>query len=184
MRAKWPRRSAPDDAGAPGATSPRPGRAVAEPSAKALAVRWLARRDFSRAELTQRLSRRGVEAGAIERALDELAAAGYLSDTRYAQALVSQRAGRFGKRAIVHALKERGVAAADVASAVAPLGERDELADAQALWQRRFGHPPSDDREKARQVRFLQARGFALSTALAVLRGAGARGDDDDPALS
>ena len=39
-----------------------------------------------------------------------------------------------------------------------------------SLWQRRFGTPPKDDREKARQVRFLMARGYAMSVALKVVR--------------
>jgi len=146
---------------------------------KVLAVRWLARREYSRSELTQRLRQRGIAAEDIERALDELAAAGYLSDARYAQAVVAQRAGRFGKRAIVYALKERGIAEADAQTALAPLAETDELADAQALWQRRFGVAPTDDREKARQVRYLQARGYSLSTALRVLRAAGSREGND-----
>ncbi|MCC6868492.1 MAG: regulatory protein RecX [Burkholderiales bacterium] len=141
-------------------------------------MRWLARRDYSRAELAARLRRRGVADDAIERTLADLVAAGYLSDARYAEAVVAQRVGRFGKRAIVHALQERGVAAADVAQAMAQLAERDEVDDACALWQRRFGIRPVDDRDKARQVRFLQARGFSLSVALAVLRRAGAAGDD------
>lgn len=144
-----------------------------------LAVRWLARREYSRSELTQRFLRRGIPADEIERVLDDLAAAGYLSDARCAQAVVAQRIGRFGKRAIVHALKERGIAAAEVETALAPLAETDELADAQALWQRRFGEAPANDREKARQVRFLQARGYSLSTALRVLRAAGSRADDN-----
>jgi regulatory protein len=146
---------------------------------KVLAVRWLARREYSRSELTQRLRQRGIAVEEIERTLDELAAAGYLSDARYAQAVVAQRVGRFGKRAIVYALKERGITAADAQTALAPLAETDELADAQALWQRRFGVAPANDREKARQVRFLQARGYSLSTALRVLRVAGSREDND-----
>lgn len=144
-----------------------------------LAVRWLARREYSRSDLTQRLRRRGIAAEEIERALDELAAAGYLSDARYAQAVVAQRVGRFGQRAIAHALRERGIAAAEARTALAPLAATDELADAQALWRRRFGAAPANDREKARQVRYLQARGYSLSTALRVLRAAGSR--DDDP---
>jgi len=40
----------------------------------------------------------------------------------------------------------------------------------EALWRRRFGTAPADDREKARQVRFLHARGFALSAILKLLR--------------
>jgi len=39
-----------------------------------------------------------------------------------------------------------------------------------ALWQRRFGTPPANDREKARQIRFLQSRGFALSAIFKLLR--------------
>jgi regulatory protein len=148
---------------------------------KALAVRWLARREYSRAELAQRLRHRGVAVEEIERALDELAAAGYLSDARYAQAVVAQRAGHYGKRAIVHALKERGIGAGDAAAALAPLAGSDEFADAQALWQRRFGKAPADDREKARHVRFLQARGYSLSVALRVVRAApGVASDDTD----
>lgn len=157
-----------------------PGAARTPVAPKVLAVRWLARREYSRSELTQRLRQRGIAAEEIERALDELAAAGYLSDARYAQAVVAQRAGRFGRRAIVHALKERGIGAADAQTALAPLAEADELADAQALWQRRFGVVPANDRDKARQVRFLQARGYSLSTALRVLRAAGSR-DGSEP---
>ncbi len=148
------------------------------PSPRALAVRWLARRDYSRAELATRLLRRGVGREAVDRALDELVAAGYLSDARYAQAVVTQRAGRYGKRAIVQALKERGVAPAEVEQAMAPLRDRNEVDDARDLWQRRFGTPPADDREKARQVRYLQARGYPLSVALTVLRRAGAPIDE------
>lgn len=142
-------------------------------------MRWLARRDYSRAELAQRLRQRGIGDEDIERALADLAAAGYLSDERYANALVAQRKGRFGKRAIVHSLKERGIAAPEAASALAQLADQDEFADARALWQRRFGEPPRDQREKARHVRFLQARGYGLSVALAVLRAVGARCEDD-----
>jgi len=150
-----------------------------EPSPKAVAVRYLARRDYSRAELTQRLTRRGIEPEAIEHALDALTAAGLLSDTRYAASVVAQRAGRYGKRAIAYALKEKGVDATAAEAALAPLAGVDEFDDARALWQQRFGVTPANDREKARQVRFLQSRGYALSVVLKILRTAGARDLDD-----
>ena len=145
--------------------------------AKVLAVRMLARRDYSRAELSQRLARRGIAREDIERALDELAAAGYLSDARYAQALVAQRSGRYGKRA--HALREKGIDAPDAQAAMAPLATTDEAADAMALWQQRFGVAPANQREKAQQVRFLLSRGYGLSVALRVLRAAGASANED-----
>jgi len=102
--------------------------------------------------------------------LDELEQNGYLSDARFAQALVAQKAGRYGKRAIAHQLRQKQVAPAAAVDALASIPLTDELADATALWQRRFGVLPKDDREKARQVRFLQARGYSIAIALKVLR--------------
>jgi regulatory protein len=150
-----------------------------KPTAKALAIGWLARRDLSRAELSQRLRRRGIEPTEIERVLDDLVLLGYLSDARYAIAVVAQRKGRYGKRAIAHALSERGIAPDDAANALSQLAGSDESADALTLWQRRFGQAPRDERDKARQVRFLQARGYPLSVALSVLRKVGVREADD-----
>lgn len=146
----------------------------------ATAIRMLARREYGRAELTQRLLARGAVREAIELALDNLAQSGYLSDVRYAQGVVAQKAGRFAKRAIVHALKEKGVDAPAVAEALAALSGSDELAEATALWQRRFGVAPASDKDKARQLRFLFSRGYSTSIAFKVLRTAGAAPPDDD----
>ena len=171
-----PRRAARGDTAADSAkTTARP-----PTSPKVLAVRMLARREYSRAELTQRLAHKGIPRDDIERALDELAAGGYLSDARYAQAVVAQRSGRYGKRAIAHVLREKGIAAPDALTAMAPLADTDEIADASALWQQRFGAAPANQREKARQVRFLLSRGYGLSVALRVLRVAGTPADDDN----
>ena len=152
-------------------------KSVASP--RVLAIRLLARRDYSRAELTQRLERRGITRADIDSALDDLAAAGYLSDARYADAVVAQKSGRYGKRAIVHALKEKGIGADAAAEALKLLAQHDESEDALELWRQRFGVVPANQREKARQVRFLLARGYGLATALSVLRVAGAQVDDN-----
>jgi regulatory protein len=164
--------------------APPAGNAKARPPAspKAIAIRLLARREYGRAELAACLRARGVEAEAIERALDELSAQGYLSDARYADALVAGRSGRFSRRAIAHALAGKRVDTEAASAAMAPLRERDEQADAHALWERRFGEPPRDEREKARHVRFLLSRGYSVSIALRVLRDAGAPAAGDDPA--
>ena len=142
----------------------------------------LARREYGRAELRARLLMRGVAETDADAALDELARRGLLSDARYAEAVVAQKAGRYGRRAIAHALKEKGVDAAAASSALAALAGRDEVDEALALWRRRYGAPPADEREKGRQVRFLLARGYAMSVALKVLRAAGAKADDDESA--
>ncbi len=148
----------------------------------AAAVRMLARREYGRAELRTRLLAKGVGEAEADAALDGLARRGLLSDARYAEAVVAQKAGRYGRRAIAHALKEKGVDAAAASSALAALAGRDEVDEALALWRRRYGAPPADEREKGRQVRFLLARGYAMSVALKVLRAAGAKADDDESA--
>lgn len=139
----------------------------------------LARREYGRTELRARLLMRGVAEVDADAALDELARRGLLSDARYAEAVVAQKAGRYGRRAIAHALKEKGVDEAAAASALAALARRDEVDEALALWRRRYGTPPADEREKARQVRFLVSRGYSMSVALKVLRAAGAARDDE-----
>jgi regulatory protein len=139
----------------------------------------LARREYARAELAARLLRGGADADEVARLLDELEQRGYLSDTRYAQMLVSQRAGRYGRRAIAHTLVARGVSASAANAAMTTLAHGDERAEATALWQRRFGHGPKDDRERARQVRFLMARGYPMSVALHVVPRAGRDAGDD-----
>ena len=147
---------------------------------KQRAVGLLARREYSRAELFARLAATGAARSDIDPVLEELERAGYLSDSRFAAAVVRQKAGGYAKRAIAHALREKGVAAPAAKEALAALDGDDEFAQALALWQRRFGRAPADERDKARQVRFLVSRGYAIGVVLRVLRTAGVRADDLD----
>ena len=101
--------------------------------------------------------------------LDELATLGYLSEDRYARAVVRQKEGAYSKRAIAGTLKAKGVTGEAAAEALADI-DTDDQAALIALWLRKFGRPPKDEREKARQVRFLQSRGFALSAIFKLLR--------------
>ena len=147
------------------ANTPRPPKSL-----KARAIALLARRDYSRADLRAKLVASGAD-GAIdaETLLDELAALGFLSDTRFAQSVVRQKTGGYSKRAIGATLKARGVGSDAATDALASV-EIDDLDAMVALWRRRFGKPPAGDKEKARQVRFLQSRGFALSAIFKLLR--------------
>ena len=138
-------------------------------SLKARAVGFLARRDYARAELRDKLLATGATAGEVDPVLDDLAAQGYLSDERFAHALVRQKSGGYSKRAIAQTLKAKGVAG-DVATGALDACEADDAVTMIALWRRRFGRAPANDRERARQVRFLQSRGFGLSAILKLLR--------------
>ena len=144
-------------------------RARKRPSLKARAIGFLARREYARAELRERLLATGAEREEVDALLDSLAEEGYLSDVRYANALVRQKSGGYSRRAIAHTLKSKGVAGETAAGALAE-AEPDDYATMVALWQRRFGTAPANDREKARQVRFLQSRGFGLSAIFKLLR--------------
>ena len=136
---------------------------------KARSIGMLARREYSRAELRDKLLATGAERGAVDAVLDELALLGFLSDARFAHAVVRQKQGVHSRRAIAESLKQKGVVGEAAADALATLAVDDTQALA-ALWLRRFAHPPADEREKARQVRFLQSRGFSLSAILRLLR--------------
>ena len=137
---------------------------------KAQAIRLLARREYARAELESRLVSGGADLGEVRSTLDDLGAQGLLSDQRFARAVVSQKAGRYSRRSIAGGLKAKGIAPGDIDDAMRE-ADLDDDAALSALWERRFGELPGSDREKARQVRYLQARGFALSAILKLLRG-------------
>ena len=148
---------------------------------KARAIALLARREYSRAEIRARLVASGDESDAaqVDDVLDELVALGYLSDARFASAVVAQKSRGHGERAISATLRARGVSEQAIACALNESAIDDRSAMI-ALWRRRFGKAPTDEREKARQVRFLQSRGFALSAILGLLREPPEESDDGE----
>jgi len=149
-------------------------------SLRATALRLLARRDYPRATLEARLVAGGADRSEVAHLLDDLERHGYLSDARFAQMLVAQKADRFGKRAIAHALHARRVDPDAAREALAAVNVDDEAARAKAVWARRFGVKAGDERERARQIRFLLARGYRLQVALAVVGRSHAAGTDGD----
>jgi regulatory protein len=161
----------------------RPRRAARTPKAprtvKARAVAHLARREYSRAELRAVLLKGGATSDEVDGALEDLTQQGLLSDARFAHAVVRQKSGGYSRRAISKSLKAKGVTGEAADDALAG-HDVDDSAALVALWRRRFGAPPNNDREKARQIRFLQSRGFALSAIFKLLRNPPAADDDAD----
>ncbi|MCK9188413.1 regulatory protein RecX [Acidithiobacillus sp.] len=130
----------------------------------ALALRLLARREYGRLELRDRLLRAGCDAGDVALALDALVAAGYQDDARYAEMLVRTRVRQgHGPLRLRQDLRRAGVeASADP--------EVDWLVQAQTVYQKRFGDTmPVDAKDYARRVRFLAGRGFTGETIRRVL---------------
>lgn len=150
-----------------------------KPSLRAKALRYLSIREHSRLELARKLARHAQEGDDIDALLDSLEAAKLLSQERFSEALVHRRAARFGNSRILSELKSHGIDTGDMAQIRAGL-ERDELARARAVWQRKFGSAPEDATTRAKQMRFLQQRGFSLRTIQALMRNDGAREDETD----
>jgi regulatory protein len=137
------------------------GRGASPAAAHSAAVALLARRDHASAELRERLAGQGFEPRAVAEALAALAAQGTLDDARYAQNYVAYHAARGrGPIRIGAELRARGLPPELIEGALG--GGPDWPALARDLRARHFGRAaPGSWREKARQARFLQYRGFS-----------------------
>ena len=133
---------------------------MGEPSLRERALRHLARRDHSRAELVRKLAPHG-EPAEIDAVIERMGELGLQSDTRYAEAFVRGKAGRFGASRLRSELARRGIDRDLINEAIAGECVESEGDRARAVLRGRFTEPPADAREWARQARFLQTRGFA-----------------------
>jgi regulatory protein len=129
-------------------------------SARAVAMDLLARREHSLAELRRKLADREFGPDEIEQTLAGLVRDGLANEGRFVEAFVASRIRRGqGPIRIRAELVERGVAAEAIA-AVLP-DAHDWGALAREVRRKRFGAAaPAEFRERARQSRFLEYRGF------------------------
>jgi regulatory protein len=140
-----------------------------EPSLRARALRMLARREHAREELRRKLASFAAEGDDLEALLDDFARRGWLSDARFAEQAIRARARRFGPLKLAQQLRSRGVGDENISAGFRAAGA-DGAASIEAIWRSRFRTPPAGEREKARQVRFLQGRGFPLDEILMFFR--------------
>ncbi len=140
-------------------------------SLKGRALRLLSGREHSRAELERKLAGHEEEPGQLRRVLDDLECKGFIDHRRVADSVIHRRAGKLGAARIRQELQAKGLDADLVAQAMAGLGPT-ELQRAREVWCRRFAHPPRDLTERAKQARFLAARGFDGDVIRRVLAGA------------
>ena len=155
-----------------------------ELSLRARALQYLARREYSRAELHEKLSRYAItdadfdsdpdsqpadSAVDLNTLLDDLEARDWLSDERAAKQWVRAKRNRFGTQRIVYELRQKGISEELIERALPELKE-GESATVREVWQKKFGVLPIDQHEKAKQMRFLQSRGFTLGVILKMLQ--------------
>lgn len=139
-------------------------------SLKGRALAALARRDYSRLELARKLQPHAESAEQLDAVLDALEAAKLLSNARFAESLAHRRAERFGVARVKQELKSHQLAPELIAAQVDQL-RTTEFERARVVWQKRFGEPPLDAQARARQMRFLAARGFSADVIRRVVGG-------------
>ena len=141
---------------------------------RARALRLLARREHSRAELARKLAPRAESAAALQALLDALAAKKQLSDERFAEMRTRQLERKYGAARIRLDLKAKGLDATLVDGVCAA----GEAARARAILARKYRVPVTTPKERARRMRFLQSRGFSHDSIRKVLSS-----DAEDDAL-
>jgi regulatory protein len=142
---------------------------------KGRALRYLAAREHSRAELERKLAAHEESPGQLAAVLDDLQAKDFISEARVTASVVHRRASRFGAARVRHELQAKGLSAGVIADALVQL-KSTELARAREIWRRKFGEPAVDAAGRAKHMRFLAGRGFAGDVIRRVVSGA----DDDD----
>jgi len=160
----------------PGDTRParKPGFTL---SLKGRALRLLSNREHSRKELERKLAPHEETPGELQQALDELQAKGFISDERAVESVIHRRASRLGMGRLKQELQAKGLDATLVSQAMETL-KGTELERAREVWRRRFAdQPPRDAAERAKQSRFLAARGFGGEVIRKVLAGGAGEAD-------
>ncbi|MES2013555.1 MAG: recombination regulator RecX [Pseudomonadota bacterium] len=132
------------------------------------ALDYLAKREYSYAELGQKLKTYAEETDDVSAILDDFKTRGWLSDARFTEQLVHARKAKFGSARVAHELREKGVADELIANAVDKFKET-ELDNGREVWRKKFKDFPSNRDEWAKQARFLQSRGFGFDVIKKIL---------------
>ena len=157
-----------------------------------LAFYYLSRRELSQKELRQKLLDKDQDPKMVEELLVEFAKKGYQSDERCTYMLIREalRKGR-GKQYILQSFYKHGISPQLPLDELIRRADIDSLTDGTVLenpdnhqnqenidWRKlaieartkKYGNfIPKDPKEKARQLRFLQYRGFSMDISLEAL---------------
>ena len=137
-------------------------------SLRARALSFLSRREHSRAELAAKLQSHTDDPEELTRLLDDFVKRGWLSEVRFIEQTVNRLGRKFGIRRIAHTLREKGISDESIAATLPYLKDNEHTAARQVL-KRKYPNPPANMEERAKQMRFLQSRGFDYAVIRKVL---------------
>lgn len=128
------------------------------------AVKLIAHKMRTRAELKERLAERGIDEAAVQDALDKLASYGYVDDAAFAGEYVrsAMQTGRWGRKAVEYRLKDKGIEPNVIDEALKEYTEEDEKRIARKQLQAAAGRLKGVEARKARQKEYaaLARHGF------------------------
>ncbi|MCB6184819.1 recombination regulator RecX [Leeia sp. TBRC 13508] len=137
-------------------------------SLEARAINLLSRREYSKAELTQRLRAHANSTEELEAVVNKLEQRKWLSDERAAEQWVQAKSSKYGDRYLKQLMREKGIDASLANDTIQDSAD-DEKARVKQVWLKKFGQKPDSPQDKMKQMRFLASRGFSMSSIQYVL---------------
>ncbi|MEI7626389.1 MAG: RecX family transcriptional regulator [Actinomycetota bacterium] len=136
------------------------------------AFRFIAKRERTASQVSERLQRDGIETPIINEVVEQMLADGYIDDERFAQLFAEdrRRLDGWGSERIVARLREAGVSEEIIESQVGSRGHQQEVDDAVRVLEERLPAKPSDPKERERALGILARRGYSLDVAYQAVR--------------
>jgi len=129
---------------------------------KRMALNWLSRRDYSEAQLSQRLARQGGEPADIAQVISWCKNEDYLNQQRFISMLLRSRINKgYGLNYIVQECRQQNISREQVLEVVAQL-DVDWFQQALLLYQKKYGQSAiTEYKDKLKRMAYLQRRGFS-----------------------
>ena len=137
---------------------------------KGKALYFLSRREYAYQELFTKLKKYSDNENEIRQVLDNLREYGYLSEQRFIQSFINSRSKKHGLLKIKYQLSQK-TTESDLVNQIINDNDFDEVALARELFKKKFGVVATDRQELAKQIRFLQNRGFSYFIIKQVING-------------
>ena len=140
------------------------------PSLMGRALRYLSRREHSQQELRKKLLPFAESEQELADLLLKLEKQGWLSNERFAEGLARRKSDRYGSLKIVDELKQNGIDPETISRLKNQLKDSDAQR-AWELWDRKFSKIAEDQKDRAKQIRYLVSKGFPLDIVSKIISG-------------
>ncbi len=129
---------------------------------------FLSRRDYSYNELYVKLQKYSDDLDGIKRILEDLKSKDFLSEERYINSYLRSKQSKYGMKKIRYDLAKKNIDI-NIIDAVIATNEHNEYDIAYKIWQRKFATVATNQKDRLRQFRFLQNRGFCLDIIIKII---------------